>query len=363
MIRPDPTTHKPSSTPAPSKLAAPLRGIIPPLVTPLAARQHLDVPGLARLVEHVICGGVHGVFVLGTTGEAASLDDDLRREMVSRTCRLVAGRVPVLVGVTDTRVAESLRLARFAADAGASAVVVSTPYYLPLEQQEVVTFVKTLAAQQPLPLFLYNIPALSKTPYETETVVRLAELPKVMGIKDSSGDPSYLLSLREKISREDWSFFVGTEALLSDAVVSGSHGCVAGGANLDPGLFVSLYDAALRGDAARVAALHERLLMLDRIYRLSPGAAAIVRGLKCALECLGICGRRMGEPMRACSEAECKVVERYVAELGLGRVKTAVDEVAAPAAGRLEVRTATRESARAARVATGGKAIGARSGR
>src|SRR6476646_3174805 len=96
--------------------AGPLHGVVPPMVTPLDARQRVDVEGLERLVEHIVRGGVHGLFILGTTGEAAALDDDVRRDLVKRTCKLVAGRVPVLVGVTSTRVPESVRMARFAAD-------------------------------------------------------------------------------------------------------------------------------------------------------------------------------------------------------------------------------------------------------
>lgn len=306
---------------SPSKLnPLPLRGIVPPLVTPLDVRQQIDLVALERLLEHVIGAGVHGVFVLGTTGEAVALDDDVRRQLVRRTCKLVAGRVPVLVGITDTCVAESVRLARYSADSGASAVVVSAPFYLPLEQQEVISYVETIVAQQPLPIFLYNIPALSKTQYEASTVLRLAELAKVIGIKDSSGDASYLPALRKHVARDDWSFFIGTEALLSDAVMNGSHGCVPGGANLDPVLFVALYESALRGDKARVAELQKRVVLLDRIYRTSAGAASIVRGLKCAMECLGICDRRMGEPLRPATDQECKVIESYVQELGLQRV-------------------------------------------
>src|SRR5215213_8236665 len=158
-------------------LPTPLRGIVPPMVTPLAGPQALDVPGLERLVAHVLGGGVSGLFVLGTTGEAAALDDNVRRELVLRTCRLVAGRVPVLVGVTDTRVTESVSLANFAAECGASAVVVSAPFYMPLEQQELVAYVKGIVSNQPLPCYLYNIPVLTKTAYEPATVVRLAELP------------------------------------------------------------------------------------------------------------------------------------------------------------------------------------------
>jgi 4-hydroxy-tetrahydrodipicolinate synthase len=288
------------------------------MVTPLAGPQALDVAGLERLVEHVLGGGVHGLFVLGTTGEAAALDDNVRRELILRTCRLVAGRVPVLVGVTDTRVTESVSLANFAAECGASAAVVSTPFYLPLEQQELVAYVKGIVSNQPLPCYLYNIPALTKTAYEPATVVRLAELPGVIGMKDSSGDLNYLLRLRQSVQRKDWSFFVGTELQLAEAVRNGIHGCVGGGANLDPALLVGLYEAAVRGDDdARVAALQRRLALLDRIYRVAPGSSAIVRGLKCALRRLSICNDQMGEPLRACTPTEREAIEEVLEQLGL----------------------------------------------
>ncbi len=112
-----------------SGLVLPLRGIIPPMVTPLLDRDTLDVPGLERLIEHILRGGVHGLFVLGTTGEAPSLSHRLRRELVERTCRQVNDRVPVLVGITDTAFVESVQMACIAAEAGASAVVLAPPYY------------------------------------------------------------------------------------------------------------------------------------------------------------------------------------------------------------------------------------------
>ena len=333
-------------------LARPLRGVIVPMVTPLSGCQSLDVPCLERLVEHVLSGGVHGLFVLGTTGEAASLDDDVRRELVRRTCTLVAGRVPVLVGVTDTRVSESVRLARFAAEAGADAVVISTPFYLPLEQQELIEYVKTICSQQPLPCFLYNIPALTKTAYEPATVVRLAEFSGVAGVKDSSGDLAYLQRLREAIDRPDFSFFVGTELLMADAIRGGVHGCVGGGANLDPRLLVSLYEASLRGDGQSVQALQARLMMLDRIYRLAPGTASILRGLKCALGSLGICEDRMGEPLRAATPTERRTIERYVGELGLKPVNGAAAVAAAETVSRNSVALATDDDGDGARLVT-----------
>jgi 4-hydroxy-tetrahydrodipicolinate synthase len=317
MSRTTPPTPTRAAAAAAAAPHSPLHGVVPPMVTPLTERQTLDNPGLERLVEHVIGGGVHGLFVLGTTGEAAALDDSLRRDLVRRTCRLVAGRVPVLVGVTDTRVAESVRMSRWAADCGADAVVVSAPFYLPLEQQELITYVETIVSRQPLPCFLYNIPQLTKTAYEPATVRRLAELPGVAGMKDSSGSMSYLLELKREIPRPDWSYFVGTEAFLADAVSRGVHGCVGGGANLAPALFVALYDAAVAGDAARVAVLQERVMMLDRIYRLAPGTASILRGLKCALDYLGVCGEHLGAPLRPPTPAERRTIAAYVDELGL----------------------------------------------
>jgi 4-hydroxy-tetrahydrodipicolinate synthase len=106
-------------------------GIIPSIVTPLRERDTLDVADLERLIEHILAGGVHGLFILGTTGEGPSLSYRLRKELIERTCRLVKGRVPVLVGITNTAFQESLNVARWAADASADALVVAPPYYLP----------------------------------------------------------------------------------------------------------------------------------------------------------------------------------------------------------------------------------------
>ena len=124
-----------------ASLPRPLRGIIPPLATPLSDRDRLDLPGLERLIEHVLAGGVHGLFLLGTTGEAPGLSHRLRCELIERACAQVAGRVPVLVGVSDTAFVESVELAEHAADAVAHAVVLAPPYYFPAGQAELAGYV------------------------------------------------------------------------------------------------------------------------------------------------------------------------------------------------------------------------------
>lgn len=272
-------------------------GIIPPLVSPLCDRDQLDVEGLHRLVEHVISGGVHGIFVLGTTGEAPSLSYRLRREVITRVCGLVAQRVPVQVGITDTSFVESIALARHAAEAGAAAVVLSTPYYFPAGQTELTGYVRNLAPQLPLPLVLYNMPSLTKVWFELETLQRLSSIDSIVGIKDSSGDLDYfgsLISLRE--FRPDWSIMIGPEAKLPEAMALGGDGGVTGGANVFPKLFVQCYQAAAAGNTEKLRLLSETINDFQKIYDIGKYASRHIKATKCALSLLGICDDFLAEP-------------------------------------------------------------------
>ena len=172
-------------------LPRPLRGIIPPMVTPLSDRDTLDHAGLERLIEHMISGGIHGLFILGTTGEGPSLSYRLRCELIERTCAQVAGRIPVLVAVTDTAFVESVNLANHAAEAGAAAAVFSAPYYFPAGQPELLEYVTHLVEEMPLPVFLYNMPSLTKTTFGLELLAEAVQMPQIVGLKDSSGDLDY----------------------------------------------------------------------------------------------------------------------------------------------------------------------------
>ena len=162
-------------------------GIVLPLVTPLLDRDVLDRAGLERLIDHVMTGGVHGLFLLGTTGEASALSSNLRREFVKAAVQQVNRRVPILVGVSDTSVVESLRLAQDVAELGADAIVVTTPYYLFLEQTELVEYVRLLDKESPLPVVLYNMPRLTKQWFSLETLRAAMQFENVVGVKDSSG--------------------------------------------------------------------------------------------------------------------------------------------------------------------------------
>jgi 4-hydroxy-tetrahydrodipicolinate synthase len=146
------------------------------------------VGGLERRIEHLLAGGVAGLFILGTTGEGPSLSYRLRRELIERTCQLVRGRLPVLVGITDTSFIESIELARFAATSGAQAVVAATPYYLPPSQPELLEYLEHLVRALPLPLFLYNMPTLRKSASRPRPSSARSIFEGVIGPGDSSGD-------------------------------------------------------------------------------------------------------------------------------------------------------------------------------
>lgn len=297
----------------------PLTGIIVPLVTPFSGRDQLDVSGLERIVEHVIAGGVHGLFLLGTTGEAPSLTERLKQELIERTCRQVAGRIPVLAGVTDTSLVDSISLAQFAARHGAQAVVAAPPPYFPLNQSDLAAYVRALAAEVPLPLYLYNMPSHSKVEYEPATVRNLLDLPGLAGIKDSSGQLPYFDELLQLASeREGFTVLMGPEELLAESVLIGGHGGVCGGANLCPRLYVELYEAAVAGDLNLVHKLQHRVLRLSaRLYSVGDPPSGYLTGLKCALSCLGLCSDRLAEPLHALTDERRRVIQQHLQDLDL----------------------------------------------
>jgi 4-hydroxy-tetrahydrodipicolinate synthase len=294
----------------------PLRGIIPPLVTPLRDRDRLDGAGLERLIEHVLLGGVHGIFLLGTTGEAPGLSHRLRHELVARACRIVDRRVPVLVGVTDTSFVESVALARRAAESGAHAVVLSAPYYFPAGQPELLEYLEHIVPELPLPVFLYNMPSHTKVAFGPETVRRAMDLPRVVGMKDSSGDIAYFRRIARLLPRRSgFTLLMGSETLVPQALRAGAHGAVPSGANLVPRLFVDLYQAALRGRAQPWQRQVQRLQ--ETVFAVGHHPSAYLKGLKCGLSLLGICDDFMAEPFARFRAPERERVRRHLAELGL----------------------------------------------
>ncbi len=297
-----------------NKIQSPLKGIIPPLVTPLLDNDTIDAEGLERLIEHTIAGGVHGIFILGTTGEFASLSHKIRKELIEQTCRQVNRRVPVLVGITDSAFTESLNMAKFAADCGADAVVLSPPYYFSAGQPELLEYLRRIMITMPLPLFLYNMPAHTKIVFEPETVRAAAEIPGIIGLKDSSANLVYLKQVQYILrNQNDFSFLVGPEEFMAEFVLTGGHGGVNGGANMFPQLYVDLYHAAVNRDFEKILPLQEKVMQISTtLYNVGNYSSSYLKGLKCALSVLGICNDFMAEPFHRFKAPERKKIEEAI---------------------------------------------------
>lgn len=296
-----------------------IHGIIPPMITPLKSNYELDEEGIEKLVEHLIGGGVNGLFVLGTTGEAPSLSYKLRYELVERVCRQVKGRVPVLVGITDTSLPESIHLAEKSREYGADAVVSAPPYYFAPSQQELVEYYHELADALPLPLFLYNMPSHVKVSFEPETVARIAENPNIIGLKDSSANMVYFHTLLQKMKgKPDFSLLMGPEELTAEAVMMGADGGVNGGANMFPDLYVALYKAASNRDTETVLKLQEKVMHISStIYKIGQYGSSYLKGVKCTCSLLGLCSDFMASPYHKFRGPERQKVRQILEEMNV----------------------------------------------
>lgn len=281
-------------------------GIIPPMITPLNPDYSLDVDHTIRMVNHLLEGGVHGLFILGTTGEAASLSSDVKSDLIRQVCRQVNRRIPILVGITDCSFVESLDLAAIAAESGADALVAAPPFYMNIGQEELELYYRKLADAVSLPLFLYNMPSNTKLFIETATVLSLSSHPNIIGIKDSSGDlPNFDSLCRTFQDRQDFRIFVGPEEILSQTLEIGGHGGVTGGANLYPELYVQAFEAFQSKEKERLSEIQETILFLSKnLYQNQTYKSSYLKGLKASLAFEGLCRGILAPPLYAYSETE-----------------------------------------------------------
>jgi 4-hydroxy-tetrahydrodipicolinate synthase len=302
-----------------------LKGIIPPMVTPLLENKELDSVGLNNLIEHLLNGGVHGIFLLGTNGEGPSLSYGLRRQLITEACKIVNGRVPVLVGITDTSFEGSLEIALHSKEAGADALVVAPPFYFPISVQEMNQYLEELAPLLPLPFLLYNIPSCTKLHMGIESVRKARNLGAI-GVKDSSGDLASLHEIIEEFKNDpDFSVIVGNELFLSETIISGARGAVAGGANFFPKLFVELYDACHKKDEQSISELSDKILKIDEtIYNVENSPTRSIKAIKCALSIMGICSDHMAQPLGKLNEVQRAKVKNYLVKFKYDKHYTSI---------------------------------------
>ncbi len=273
-------------------------GVIVPLVTPLR-KGRLDSASLTRLIDHVIAGGVNGVFVLGTTGEGPSFDEKTQMRVIAEAAERIAGRTPLLVGCAAASFAASLRLADAAYRAGADAAVYAGPIYVPLAERYLQAHVERFAAKAKLPVVLYNIPSHARCAFTAKSVVRLAKAGAIQAFKDSGGGIALLRRCRQTLP-PDFPLYVGPEEHLSAALRAGLSGGVCGGANIFPRLYSLPARALQAGMALECKRLHAAILRVGLSFYGFPGG--LIPGMKSALEAAGLCGAEVAEPLLSLPE-------------------------------------------------------------
>ncbi|MFF9049120.1 dihydrodipicolinate synthase family protein [Streptomyces parvulus] len=245
-------------------IPTPLRGVIPPVITPLTPAGDVDTGSLRRLAEHLVGAGVHGLFLLGSSGEAAYLTDAQRLTALEAAVDAAAGRVPVLAGVIDTTTARVLDRAADAVRAGADALVATAPFYTRTHPVEVAGHFRRIREGAGLPLFAYDIPVAVHTKLPRDVVLELAADGTLAGLKDSSGDEGSLRRLLVELRARttDFSVLTGSELTVDGALLAGADGVVPGLGNVDAHGYVRLYEEARAGDWATARAEQDRLAAL-----------------------------------------------------------------------------------------------------
>ncbi|MBA4062300.1 MAG: 4-hydroxy-tetrahydrodipicolinate synthase [Isosphaera sp.] len=257
-----------------------LRGIIPPVVTPFTADQELDLPQLRRHIDWQLSRGVHGIFVLGTTGEFYALDEAEKQAVAAAAVEHCRGRSPVFVGTGAETTREVVRLTKMAEKEGASGVSVITPYFLKPSQAELVEHFRRVAEGTTLPVVLYNNPATcGGLSIEPDTASKLARVPNVIGIKDSSGDLQNTIEIIRSTPRETFAVLNGRDTLILAALQAGAQGAIPASCNVAPDLCVGIYEAFARGDMAAAREHQARLHPVRTAMALGTGNGAIKEGL------------------------------------------------------------------------------------
>jgi len=291
-----------------------LRGIIPPVVTPLTADQELDLPGLRKHIDLMLAKGVHGIFVLGTTGEFYALDEVEKQRVVADAIAHVGNRSPVYVGTGAETTREVVRLTRMAEKEGASGVSVITPYFIKPNQNELLDHFKRVAESTKLPVVLYNNPATcGGLSIEPDTVAKLAEVPNIIGIKDSSGDLQNTIEIIRSTSREKFSVLNGRDTLILAAMQSGAQGAIPASCNIAPELCVGIYESFMKGDIESAKTFQARLHPVRMAMSLGTGNSAV----KEAMAILGRSAGPMRSPIAPFSEAQKAKLKGILEKAGL----------------------------------------------
>lgn len=298
-----------------SPLAAPpFGGSITALVTPFAGQDadSIDFDAFDALIERQIAAGTSALVPCGTTGESPTLSPDEHGRIVQRCVRAVKGRVPVLAGTGSNSTREAIALSRQTADCGADAFLIVAPYYNKPTQEGLYAHFKAIHDATALPIILYNIPGRCGVDLTPDTCARLADLPRIAGIKDATNDLTRPAALRARIAKP-FALLSGEDATVPAFLAMGGHGCISVTSNVAPDLCAQMHAAWRAGDLDSFAALRDRLAPLHRALFLETSPAPV----KYALSRLGLCAETLRLPLVPPGPTTRRAVDEALESAGL----------------------------------------------
>jgi 4-hydroxy-tetrahydrodipicolinate synthase len=290
----------------------PLTGSIVALVTPMADDGRIDYDALRRLIDWHVAEGTDCIGVVGTTGESPTVSTDEHFEIIRVSVEHAKGRIPVMAGAGSNSTREAIELARYAQKVGADCSLAVVPYYNKPSQEGIYQHFKAIAEAVDLPMMLYNVPGRTVADMSVETVLRLAEVPGIFGIKEASGSierASWLLRQAPK----SFAIYSGDDSTAVALMLLGGRGNVSVTANVAPRAMHELCVAAIEGRAREATALHLKLLPLHKQLFCEPSPAPT----KWALEKLGRCGANLRLPILPLTDDGAASVEQAMRESGL----------------------------------------------
>jgi dihydrodipicolinate synthase/N-acetylneuraminate lyase len=293
-------------------------GVVVPMVTPVTPAGALDEVAARRIIDFLVAAGVQGVFVLGTTGEAASVPLADRFRLVQLAIEQVAGRALVYAGINENSLADAIQAGNRYLAAGVDVIVSLLPSYYPLQPQETLPYFRNVLDGLKGPVVLYNIPATTKFSVPLETVESLLGHPQLVGLKDSENNAARLETIVQKWGgREDFSIFIGVGALMGPMLLRGADGIVPSVGNLIPGLCLELVESARSGDPLQTEPVQRKLMDTATLYQRGRTLGQSLAALKAAMSIHGLCGPTVLSPLLPLTGEETEALHQEMLALGL----------------------------------------------
>lgn len=291
-----------------------IKGVIPPIITPVDENENVDEDRLKRVIDHVIDGGVHGIFVMGSNGEFYAFDSENQKRAVEITVEHVNGKVPVYAGASAITTKECIKLAKMAEDIGADALTVLTPMFIKPNEKEMYNHFKAIAESTKLPILLYNNPGKTTNNISVSLLEKLSQIDNIVGIKNTSLDFAQTIEyIRVTKDNPKFKVLCGIDYYIYATLAYGGAGCVAGTANVAPRLVVDIYEKFMAGDYAGAVDAQYKLIPLRNAYNY--GSFPVVMK-----ECLNLMGIEVGSPVRPiehCTEEKQEMIKDVLKSLDL----------------------------------------------